>query len=108
MSGDMKGDEVRAQSVGTQLGTNRYQRYCAAFDHLEQAYASGYPLEAIAILDSLIGNRMESRRRYLQPKAGTKPRGVGQLAKHLLGDDTKQAALETDAAFRAVLEKIRM
>lgn len=49
------------------LGSRRYERYCAAFDRVVQSVESGYFLEAIAILDSLIWDRLSSRLGYISP-----------------------------------------
>jgi hypothetical protein len=50
------------------IGTHRYGLYRAAWQRVNQATEAGYHLEAIALLESLLSDRMESRASYLTGK----------------------------------------
>jgi hypothetical protein len=59
--------EKRYRDVGGHdgLGDRRYERYCGAFDWVVHCVEAGYFLEAIAVLDSIIWDRLSSRLGYL-------------------------------------------
>lgn len=100
--------EKREQATGVTLGLQRWCRYVNAFDRVLHCIDHGYPLEAIAILDSLITDRLTSRLGYL---IGDEPpaRPLGQLCRALVGDKSNQRdlGLERDGEFRAVVTEIR-
>lgn len=84
------------------LGTKRFLRYRAAFARVRESEKSGYYLEGIAIVDSLLSDRLASRLGHLR---GTYPEiqlTTGALCKELLG-----RAIEKDTAFRAEVERIK-
>jgi hypothetical protein len=91
-----------------QLGTQRYHRYVAAFDHIINCSKRGYHLEAIAVLDSLIGDRLASRLSHLLDEEIPVKLTMGQLCHKLLDPPTKGASpTEVDSAFQAVTKDIR-
>jgi len=94
-------DRGQAPPGKKSLGTQRYQRYLAAFKRVERCLEEGFHLEAIAILDSLIGDRLASRLAYLLNKESNARWTVGGLCHKLLN------GAETDSAFRACAEQIR-
>jgi len=47
------------------VGMQRYELYRKAWDQIEAANQSGFFLEAITLIESLISDRLESRARYL-------------------------------------------
>lgn len=89
------------------LGQRRYQRYCAAFDRVEHCVESGYFLEAIAILDSLIWDRLASRLDYITGKRIDSRMTTNQLCNQLVGNGTTTGGSEKDIAFRNVVMDIR-
>jgi hypothetical protein len=81
------------------LGDRRYERYCAAFDWIEHCVEAGYFLEAIAVLDSLIWDRLSSRLGHLKEERIDTNRHCGTLCSGLIGDSGKDGC-EHDPAFR--------
>ncbi|NEW27797.1 hypothetical protein [Nocardia cyriacigeorgica] len=100
--------ESREKSQGATLGYRRWHRYVGAFDRVQHCIERGYYLEAVAILDSLITDRLTSRVGYL---SGAEPRiePIGPLCRALIGrsDARDGAGLEHDDEFREVVEEIR-
>ncbi|NEW34364.1 hypothetical protein GV791_17625 [Nocardia cyriacigeorgica] len=100
--------EIREQAAGVTLGMERWRRYVSAFDRVLHCIEHGYQLEAVAILDSLITDRLTSRLGYLQ---GCEPpaRALGQLCRSLVGskENSKDPGLERDDEFRTVIMEIR-
>lgn len=91
-----------------QLGTKRYLRYVDAFDHVIKCSNRGYHLEAIAVLDSLIGDRLSSRLGHLLKAEVSVHLSVGQLCSRLLLTPAKNAIpVEVDSAFQAATRNIR-
>jgi hypothetical protein len=96
--------ESRQNSSGNTLGTKRYIRYVAAYNRLMQCKNNGYFLESIAILDSLISDRLASRLGFVFGKQISVRDTLGKLCSAFL--DTKpnhSSPLETDEAFIAVI-----
>jgi hypothetical protein len=60
--------EFRKRDVSKQdgVGDRRYKRYCDAFDWVIHCIATNHYLEAIAILDSLLSDRLASRLHYVR------------------------------------------
>jgi hypothetical protein len=101
-------DERREKAGRNQLGTQRYLCYVAAFDHVMDCCECGYHLEAIAVLDSLIGDRLASRLSHLLDEEVLVRLTIGQLSRKLLDPPTKNASpAEVDSAFQAVIKDIR-
>src|ERR1035437_2661631 len=88
------------------LGDRRYERYCAAFDRVEHCVAAGYFLEAVALLDSLIWDRLSSRLGYLKGKAVEINKNAGTICSELIGDSGADGR-EHDPAFRDVICEIK-
>lgn len=83
------------------LGYSRFKRYRDAFMRAEHCIESGYYLEAIAILDSLITDRLASRVAHLTQKPVTERSTCGQLAGQLL------QGVERDPEFQNVVSAIK-
>jgi hypothetical protein len=80
------------------VGNQRYPLYVNAWRQVLKAEEAGFYLEAITILESLIGDRMESRASYLSKQnAGFKD--LGALISIF-------RSKEEDEAFKAVVERI--
>ncbi|MFF2392279.1 hypothetical protein [Nocardia sp. NPDC058114] len=96
----------REKSHGNGLGTKRWRRYAEAFDRVERCASQGYHLEAIAILDSLIGDRLASRLSHLQGTDTVQVTAIGPLCTKLIGNE-KASGIEHDTEFRDVTAEIR-
>lgn len=81
------------------LGDRRYARYCGAFDWVVHCVRSGYFLEAIAVLDSIIWDRLSSRLGYLSGGRVDDRDTLGKICKQLVGTSGK-GGLERDPFFR--------
>ena len=81
------------------LGRRRYERYRDAFDWVERCVANEYYLEAIAIIDSLINDRLSSRFHYITGRPADSP-SSGRVCSELLPK-------ESNSQFRNVIENIR-
>lgn len=88
------------------LGNRRYRRYSDAFDRVMDCVRAEYYLEAIAILDSLICDRLSSRLGYVTGRAVTSS-SCGQLCGELVGGKSKETGCEKDAAFREAITNIK-
>lgn len=103
--------EEKSQKQSTRqkgLGTRRYIRYVAAFDRVIQCIDAGYFLEAIAIIDSLLWDRLASRLGYRIDKEVSARLSCGQLCGQLLGSDDKGVSgKEQNRDFQAVIKDIR-
>ncbi|RJO77942.1 hypothetical protein D5S18_06605 [Nocardia panacis] len=97
---------TREKSRGDGLGNQRWRRYADAFDRVERCASQGHHLEAIAILDSLIGDRLASRLGHLQGIASVEVAAIGPLCKQLVGK-SGDSGIEPDAEFRAVVVEIK-
>lgn len=96
------------QQVVTSLGTKRYIRYTAAFKRLVHCRDNGYYLECIAILDSLISDRLASRLGFLSGKHVSVRDTLGKLCGRLLDAQPNQnSPLESEEEFRSVVTQIR-
>lgn len=100
---------VREKAYGTGMGVRRVERYTAAFDWILECLDSGHYLEAVAVLDSLIGDRLASRFSYVRKEQPTEDMTIGGLCGALLTGSEKQRnpATEQDPQFRAVMEDIK-
>ena len=85
-----------------ELGSRRFTRYRDAFDRAAACTEAGYPLEAIALLDSLISDRLASRLGYSSGQLAKERLSCGGLCHELLRPD-----VERDPAFREVVTRIR-
>ncbi|MFC9997029.1 hypothetical protein [Nocardia sp. NPDC127526] len=99
-------DLMREKSRGNGLGNKRWRRYADAFDRVERCLSQGYHLEAIAILDSLIGDRLASRLAHLVGTDSIAVSAVGTLCGKLVGHKNS-AGVEVDPAFREVVAEIK-
>lgn len=89
----------RAQAfTGKGYGSLRYQLFVAAKDRIEKSIKAGYFCEAIAISESVIGDRLESRYSYLK-KENVGFKTLGSLIKGLEN-------LETDGKMIQILEEL--
>jgi len=98
---------TRDVAGGGDLGNRRFQRYCAAFDWVVDCIDKGYYLEAIAILDSLLWDRLSSRLGHLTSKPVELPLNFANVFKKLVGDNPNDPGLEKDAAFREAVRAIQ-
>ncbi|MFE3257056.1 hypothetical protein [Nocardia sp. NPDC059229] len=100
---------VREKAQGPDMGVRRVERYTAAFDWVIACLDTGHFLEAVAVLDSLIGDRLASRFSYLRKEQPLESMTVGDLCGALLNGSTKKSnpAIEEDPQFRAVIEDIQ-
>jgi hypothetical protein len=89
------------------LGDSRYMRYCHAFDRVDHCVKSGFFPEAIAILDSLIGDRLSSRLGHVASEPVDYRMTTNQLCGALVGNGAAKSGAEQDAAFRHVIADIR-
>lgn len=93
---DAGGPRLRAEAYsGKGYGTLRYHLFERAAQHIEASIAAGYYCEAIAIIESIITDRLESRLSWLK---GTNV-GFQNLGKAI--NDLKSC--ETDEELKAVL-----
>jgi hypothetical protein len=92
---------------GEGLGGRRYQRYRDAFNWIEDCMASGHYLEAIAILDSLLCDRLSSRLGYVAGKEIESRMTCGRLCQGLVGNNATSFGSEENAAFRAAIGNIQ-
>ncbi|MCX4093193.1 hypothetical protein [Nocardia sp. alder85J] len=101
--------EMRERARDSGFGASRWHRYVAAFDRVIRCIDHSYYLEAIAILDSLITDRLTSRVGHVKHQERPALKPVGPLCKTLIGDPNSQSSLgaETDPQFRAVIAQIR-
>jgi hypothetical protein len=101
-------DATREKADWGHLGIQRYLRYVAAFDRVVHCLDAEYYLEAIAILDSLIGDRLASRLGHLVAAEIPVRLSCGQLCNRLVGSDSKnESGAEKDLAFRKSIEEIQ-
>ena len=88
------------------LGDRRYRRYCAAFDRVQHCVREGYFLEAIALLDSLIWDRLSSRLGYLTGELIPINRNLGVICSQLVGD-SGTGGCERESAFRHAIWQLK-
>lgn len=78
---------------GTDIGQARYAQIKDGIDQYKKAMDAGFYIEAIALMESAISDRLESSLNYLHPKSDYSYRTIGMLANALLkagyySDDT--------------------
>ncbi len=56
-----------ANKPGSGIGKKRHELYANAFDQISKARTAGFYIECIAILESIIADRLEARRACLNP-----------------------------------------
>ncbi|WP_147403778.1 hypothetical protein [Nocardia panacis] len=97
-------EPVREKAVDPEFGGRRWRRYVAAFDRVQHCVEEGYHLEAIAVLDSLISDRLTSRLTHLDKKEldQKKPPTVGQACASLIGGK-RGPGVENNPEIRAVV-----
>ncbi|MFE4461371.1 hypothetical protein ACFROC_28810 [Nocardia tengchongensis] len=90
------------------MGVRRVERFTAAFDWVIECLDTGHYLEAVAVLESLIGDRLGSRFSYLRKEQPRESVTVGGLCAALLNRFSKNSnpVTEDDPQFRAVIEDI--
>jgi hypothetical protein len=107
----MKGNEMNSQRKppiiraknrpGTTVGKRRYELYANGYRQINKAYASGFYIECIAILESIIADRLEARRARVNPNDPVKHRFevLGTLTTRLDQEDP-------DENIRSLYERI--
>lgn len=102
--------QVRQSARDPQFGDRRARRYTAAFDWVMESIETGHYLEAVAVLDSLLSDRLASRYWHVRKERPTSKDTVAGLCRKLLeGFDIKtNPAVETDRSFIAVIEAIKV
>ena len=92
-------------------GNQRYRRYVAAFDRVIHCINNGYNLEAIAVLDSLLSDRLHSRLSYLCKGGDRSINSLGNVCVALVGKPTdspsQKTLLERDPDFQQVIKAIQ-
>jgi hypothetical protein len=88
------------------LGDRRYERYCGAFDWVVHCVGAGYFLEAIAVLDSIIWDRLSSRLGYLSGQQVDDRDSLGKVCGQLVGG-SGESGFESDTSFRRIELKIK-
>jgi len=86
----MKTATIRAKNVpGSAVGSKRYHLYVNAFRQIEKARKQGFHIECIAILESIMADRLEARRVSLNPDEPEKHRfsTLGGLTSKLKRED---------------------
>jgi hypothetical protein len=89
-----------------ELGPRRYQRYVAAFDWVVHCVNEGYYLEAIAVLDSLICERLGSRLGHVTKKPVETVDTCSKLCKKLVGRNSTVGS-EEDPSFCEAIKDIQ-
>lgn len=82
-------------------GFHRYMRYCLVFDRIETSIESGFDIEAIALLESLMCDRLSSRLAFKTKKDFDSKLTLGQASRKLL------LLSDEDDEFRARLLPIK-
>jgi hypothetical protein len=74
---------------GTTVGKRRYELYANGYKQIKKAYVGGFYIECIAILESMIADRLEARRAWLNPNELDKHRFdmLGNLTSKLRRED---------------------
>ncbi|MFD4356192.1 hypothetical protein ACFWPX_26830 [Nocardia sp. NPDC058518] len=100
--------QIRQVASDPAFGDRRARRYTAAFDWVMESIESGHYLEAVAVLDSLLSDRLASRSWHIRKVPPTSRDTVkGLCVKSLNGlDKTDSPAVETDESFVAVIKSI--
>lgn len=100
--------EKRYRDVGGYdgLGERRYKRYCGAFDWVVHCVDAGYFLEAIAVLDSIIWDRLSSRLGYLSGARVDDRDTLAKICTGLVGA-SGEGGFERETSFRDVELQIK-
>ena len=87
---------TRALAIpGTEVGRRRQELYKGAYARINDAMAAGYYLEAIALTESLLSDRLESRASYLRGR---------DFGFRTLGDLIKEhRRIENDATLKTMV-----
>ena len=104
-----------ANTPGSGVGKKRHLLYAGAYRQIERARARGFYIEAIAICESIIADRLEARRACLNPDDSSKRRfdTLGHLTSILqseetAGDDIKRLYKELAAWGKRRNEAVHM
>ncbi len=83
----------RRKPPGKEAGKQRKELYSAAYAHIQKAMKFGYFLEAVAICESIIGDRLEARLAQIhqQEADARKLLTLGRLTQRLAQDDVDLA-----------------
>ena len=82
-----------SNAPGSDVGKKRYHLYANAYRKIAAARAAGFYIECIAILESIIGDRLEARRACLNPNETSKHRfETLRTASKLLSEETSRGA----------------
>ena len=108
---DKKKAIIRAKNVpGSAVGTKRYRLYFSAFRQIEKARKQGFHIECIALLESILADRLEARRASLNPNEPDKHRfsTFGKLIPMLKKEDQDPGIQAVYAQIAAWAEKRNM
>ncbi|MGV9410652.1 hypothetical protein ACWDOP_12115 [Nocardia sp. NPDC003693] len=98
----------REKSESHEMGLRRLNRYSAAFDWLVECMDTGHYLEAVAVLDSLLGDRLASRLSYVaQEEPDSCKSAVGPLCRaleHQQNDPSNERARSAPQFLPVILE----
>lgn len=85
----------RRKPPGEKAGKQRKELYSAAYAHIQKAMEFGYFLEAVAICESIIGDRLEARvaQIHQQEADARKLLTLERLTRRLAQDDVAQREL---------------
>jgi hypothetical protein len=87
---------IRAPNIGSStVGKERYELYFNGYRQIDKARAQGFYIECIAILESIIADRLEARRACLHPDDASKHNfaTLGTLTKELPKSDPQLTSL---------------
>lgn len=98
MKGKKQTRPVADKAGGSQVGKDRYALIKAGLDQYKMAMNNGYYIEAIALMESLISDRMESTLNYLYPYSNYSYETLAWLADSLM---------KTNCFSKELLEKIK-
>jgi hypothetical protein len=110
---------IRAKNVpGSGVGKKRYDLYFNGFRQIEKARRQGFYLECIAILESIMADRLEARRASLNPDEPEKHRFsmLGNLTSKLKIEDKdlgiqgvySEIAVWADKRNRAIHQMVKL
>lgn len=88
-----RAERIRATATpGTPVGQTRYRLYRKAYARVKDAQETGFYLEAITIIESLVSDRLESRLCHLGVNVAFKP--LGKLIDGFKSKSSKESDLE--------------
>ena len=87
------GNEIRPTIDTEGVGQSRYETYKATIERINKAMDSGFYVEAIALCESIIADRLESLANQISQSSKYSYVTIGKLTDYLLG--TKQRVLLT-------------